>query len=241
MNRITQLVRPGGQRPGDALREEVEREEFARVRTWLNIHTRHLDDGVGLVIERARLDDGEVRDLLALTARVSSGQKVSKSEGHRWERLVEVAAGREPGSVFAPAREANAAAVGFARLATLAAKKRRPRWEEEDAVVIPAAVTRAVRDGELDGVDLLILYRLLAAHAGVLGPGDTVDDGRVIDEMGCFLGGLDPDSVISGTPFSLNERLAPEHWITVERIGGGKIAVAPGPRLLAAMEERDKT
>jgi hypothetical protein len=232
---LRQLARPGRQYP-----DEAEREEFARARSWINVHTRQLDDGVGLLVESGRLNDDERRELLRLTAQISAGEKVGTRALARWERLVETASGREPGSVFASTKEAVHTAQGFRQLTALAAKKRRPRAEQEDAVVIPAGVTRAVRDGKLDGVDLLVIYRLLAAQAGVLGPGDVVKDGAVTDYSGAFLSALDPDGMVAGVQFSLKERLWPGGWITYRQVGNNKVAVGPGPRLLAALKERDE-
>ena len=135
-------------------------------------------------LDVSRLDPPEQHELAALQRAISVGlegssrdpRNLSAKELERWEGLVTKAAGVS-GSHFEDARRE---ADGRRKLRELADRARlaRPRTKLEQAgcVAIPHALTKAVADRVLDATDLLVVYRVLAADAGVVGPRDTVDD-----------------------------------------------------------------
>jgi hypothetical protein len=205
----------------------------------------------GLKVNADLLDEDERRALHALVRQATEGggfgieERLGRRQRTKFEKLVEKAAGLEPGT-FQKERDSAALRARAAALATEARRPpRRPRWEEQGAVVLKRQwAFEWVRDGVLfvDHLGLLTLLiaqfengESLSRHVVFEGSGDSatlVVDGR----WGLVPEHLDPEGRFTGWR-KLLDHLAVNHFVEVES-QGPKLRIRRGTRLLDLTKAR---
>ena len=153
----------------------------------------------GLRPDRKRLADDERPELIRLTLTGTEGggfslARLDKKEVGRWETLVEKATGKQPGSVFERARDLAHLEREMRKLAVAARKPpRKPKFEEEGAVVLPRGIFEWLRDGVIWLDDVAVLCFLLSIwESGETTSTITFDGQTLVVDTRKGLGVLDP-------------------------------------------------
>ena len=182
-----------------------------------------------------RLDETEQFALLDLRRKFATEgggtnlAALDKGEQRKLEELTEKLAG-DPGHFERERNEASLRAQ-VNKLARRALKPpRRLRYEQADSITIPATITHLYATEKLD----LVCFALLVDHVTHM---QVVGRDHIVN-AGAPFGRHDPTGLASGGARGL-KRLAEAGWLVTEPIGGGKVRVRNGSKLVqafAAME-----